>query len=178
MEILTVVVTKEMIPSVITKNLSCKECEITNVTNLVEPMQFIELEIRIKRAFGLPPRVIPQNYMVDLRTGTMFRVKGTPEQTDFEYLDYTILQPTLSSEEASNAVRTTAFKYATRAYKFFWKPDIVITNQEKFHLLIWEVKYSTEKQDGTFWINSYTGQVSIPEITGVSSDIQDNSTGP
>lgn len=168
MEILTVELKKEMIPSVITDNLSCKKCKIQTLKHLMEPMQFIALEIRIKRAFGLHPRIIPQNYMVDLRTGSMFRSKSAPELALFNSPDYTTLPPVLSSEEICNSVKKTAFKYATRAYKFFWEPDIVVTKQENFHLLLWEVEYCTEKQNGIFWINSYTGQVSIPDKSRAS----------
>jgi len=170
MEILPVELSKEMIPSIIAKHLSCKNCTIKDVNYLIEHLQFVELVIKIKRAFGLKPRTIPQNYIVNLRTGTINRIHSLPELTKLDIPHYVPLKPVLRKEDVISIVKKTAFKYATRAYKFFWEPEIIIKRQETLQLLIWQVNCFAETENKVLWINSYTGQVSVPDEIVTSSE--------
>lgn len=123
------------------------------------PYYILQIDMSIKRAFGLKPKVIQHVYWVNTIDGTMIRTKENPEKELLE--SGKVVPQQLSRKQCFKIAEDQAFKHVTRFYKSFWMPELEL--KEKDHLCIgyWKftVKFQQKEEDQIILINSFSGDV-------------------
>ena len=124
------------------------------------PFYFCASTCTIKRAFRLPPRVIPQKWLLDATRGKIYRV-GEDVWGEEQLMDNShVLAYRFSSQGAQDRVHKEALKHAVRFYKFAWTPEITVDNATPLYIRFWLIRW----EDGggkEFYqgVNAYSGDV-------------------
>lgn len=133
--------------------------EIFHVEEANIPYYLLNVEMRIKRAFGLKPKVIEHVYWVNAVDGEMIRTKEEPEKEPIQ--TGTVIEQRLDRKKCFQIAEDQAFKHATRFYKSFWSPEIIVKEKEHLCIPYWvfSVKFENTEQEKRILINSYSGDV-------------------
>lgn len=160
-ERLTIYVDQEEAVKLVTEHQKKKNLnlEILSVEEIYNPYYIFNNIIRIKRAFGLKPKVIEHIYWVDAVSGAMVRSAELPEIEEFNGTRY--LKEIFSKEECVTFSRENALKHAARFYKSFWFPEVDVEKKGYVYLLYWciTVNYENSNESKKFLVNSYNGDI-------------------
>lgn len=134
--------------------------EIVSVEEIHYPYYILNNIIKIKRAFGLKPKIIEHMYWVNSVTGEILRSKEMPEETE-EIDSGKIIKAQLNINKCKKIASDNALKHATRFYKSFWVPEIEI--EEKLHAYlsswIFTLKFDEKGNQETLAVDSFSGAV-------------------
>lgn len=159
MEILDIAVKKKDIRSILEKYLHTEDILIDRITPLFAPVYFIEVEIKIKRAFGLAPRILNHNFLVNASTAELFRVPSCPGVCS-AHPPLGMLAPRLMDPaRAERSALQVSMRHTTRYYKFFWRPEMTVRNIMDLYVLMWAVDMGKPQNPGNILVNAYSGQV-------------------
>ncbi len=160
MKILEIAVKKEEIPVVIEKYFRSEDVVSKAIFPCFAPVRYFEIETKIKRAFGLEPRIIKQRFFVNMTTGEIFRVPSRPETTDAVPSGDFIAPALIAEERVEKQVLQLSMRHVTRYYRFFWRPEVTVTAREEMHIMLWAVEMEHPAKPSSLFINAYSGQVS------------------
>jgi len=160
MKILEIAVKKEEIPVVLEKYFRSENVVAKDMFPCLAPVSYFEIETRIKRAFGLEPRIITQRFFVNMTTGEIFRVPSRPETADAAPSGEFMAPALVAENRVEKQVLQLSMRHVTRYYKFFWRPEAVVTAREEMHILLWAVEMEHPAKPSSLFINAYSGQVS------------------
>ena len=133
--------------------------EIQHAEEVNIPYYILRIEMRIKRAFGLKPKIIEHTYWVNTIDGEMIRTKENPEKEPVQ--SGTVMNQKLSRKKCYKIAEDQAFKHVTRFYKSFWTPELVLEEKDCLCIGYWmfTVKFENKDQDQIILINSFSGDV-------------------
>lgn len=164
MEILDIAVRKRDIRSILEKHLRTEDVLIDRITPLFAPVYFIEIETKIKRAFGLAPRILNHNFLVNASTAELFRVPACPGVCS-AHPPMKMLAPRLMDPaRAERSALQFSMRHTTRYYKFFWRPEMTVSNIMDLYVLMWAVDMGNPRKPGNLLVNAYSGQVTATPV--------------
>lgn len=135
--------------------------KITNIEEILYPYYLINNIIKIKRAFGLKPKVIEHLYWVDAVDGSMLRTREVPELE--EIIQGEIISRKLDVKKCMELAKDNAFKHVMRFYKSFWTPKVQAEKIEEAYIPFWKVKvnYKTSgaNKEKIILINAFSGKI-------------------
>ncbi|WP_093314012.1 hypothetical protein [Tindallia californiensis] len=133
--------------------------EIQNVEAVHIPFHILRVEMRIKRAFGLKPKIIEHLYWVNSIDGEVIRTKEDPETEQIQ--EGKQMNPRLSRKQCFQIAEEQGFKHVTRFYKSFWTPEIQVEEKEHVAIGYWQCDLKLEKNEKplTLLINRFSGDV-------------------
>lgn len=161
MEILDIAVRKRDIRSILEKHLHTTDIIVERVNPLFAPVYFIEIETKIKRAFGLAPRVLNHNFLVNASTAELFRVPSCPGMSTAHPPMRLLAPGLLDPARAERSALQVSLRHTTRYYKFFWRPEMKVVNTKNLYVLMWAVDMGGPQKPENLLVNAYSGQVSV-----------------
>lgn len=145
------------------KYMEKKKKDSFNIIDIQEihyPHYILNNKIKIKRAFGLKPKVIEHMYWINSVTGEILRSKEAPKETEYIHSGK-IAEIKLNKKACEKIASDSALKHASRFYKSFWVPEIEV--EEKLHACLsnWvlTLKYDVKGNEEVFAVDSFSGGV-------------------
>lgn len=136
-----------------------------------QPHYLFMLDVKVKRGFGLGPRLLTLYFWVNALTGEVLRTKDLPELTDSDVALDAYQGPLLTKNEAETIAHRAALDYSIRWYRTFWLPD-VSTKEWQIVLLPYYLVECT-RSDGKILleVNAFSGGIRTVKGDKVSPDL-------
>ncbi|RQD67633.1 MAG: hypothetical protein D5S00_10105 [Tindallia sp. MSAO_Bac2] len=133
--------------------------EIKRVEEVNIPYYILHVEMSIKRAFGLKPKVIEHVYWVNAIDGEMIRTKEEPEYESIN--SGRLMKQQLNKKQCAKIAEEQAFKHVTRFYKSFWTPEISVEEKEHICIGYWMfvLKFENKEEEKILLVNTFSGDV-------------------
>ncbi len=133
--------------------------EIMKVEEVNIPFYILRVEMSIKRAFGLKPKVIEHIYWINAIDGEIIRTKEEPEIESI--YNGRKMKERLNRNECFKIAEEQAFKHVTRFYKSFWAPEISVEEKELLYIGYWmfALAFENKEEKQILLVNTFSGDV-------------------